>query len=144
MSDGVIIEKPDKSTQKIEGNITIWTAGVKGNPVIGNSCITNTKDRVEVNEFLQIPNYPEVFVLGDCAIANSRDVKHAPTAQLASQMGEYCGESLIQILKGEKLIKPFILQSSGTRFASSAANSTPVKPLPQTIKLKLRGFGLKI
>ena len=44
MSDGVIIEKPDKSTQKIEGNITVWTAGVKGNPVIGNSCITNTKD----------------------------------------------------------------------------------------------------
>lgn len=114
MSDGVIIEKPDKSTQKIEGNITVWTAGVKGNPVIGNSGITNTKDRVEVNEFLQIPNYPEVFVLGDCAIANSRDVKHAPTAQLASQMGEYCGESLIQILKGEKLIKPFIFKNRGT------------------------------
>lgn len=112
--DGVIIEKADKTHQKIMGNITLWTAGVKGNPVIGNSKLENKNDRIVVNEFLQMPNHPEVFVLGDSAIANSRDVIHAPTAQLASQMGEYCGKNLIKILNGKKITEAFHFKNRGT------------------------------
>ena len=61
-----------------------------------------------------MPNNPEVFVIGDCAIANERDIIHAPTAQLASQMGEYCANNLIKLVNNENLDKGFHFIHRGT------------------------------
>lgn len=114
LKDGVIIEKQDGFREKICGNLTIWSAGVRGNPVISLSGIKNKNDRIEVNKFLQIPSNNEVFVVGDSAIATARDIIHAPTAQLASQMGEYCAKRLIKLLSGNDDEKPFAFKNRGT------------------------------
>ncbi|CZE49479.1 NAD(P)/FAD-dependent oxidoreductase [Campylobacter geochelonis] len=112
--DGVVIENADKSTYEIKANTVLWTAGVKGSSVIKDSNLETRASRIEVNEFLQLPGYEDVFVLGDCAIANDRDIIHAPTAQLASQMGEYCGLNLIKLVNGEELKTKFKFKHRGT------------------------------
>ena len=55
-----------------------------------------------------------VFVIGDCAIAVARDVIHAPTAQLAYQMGDYCADAIKRILHEKPLKKPFKFKHRGT------------------------------
>jgi len=55
-----------------------------------------------------------VFVIGDCAIAVARDVIHAPTAQLAYQMGDYCADAIKRILHEKPLEKPFKFKHRGT------------------------------
>lgn len=112
--DGVIIENQNGLRRKIYANTILWSAGVKGNPLISRSNIPNKNNRIEVNKFLQMPNNPEVFVIGDCAIANERDIIHAPTAQLASQMGEYCANNLIKLVNNENLDKGFHFIHRGT------------------------------
>lgn len=111
--DCVVLKDKDRIFT-LEGNTTLWCTGVKGNEVIENSIFKSENSRIRVNEFLQIDGYENIFVIGDCAIATQRDVIHAPTAQLASQMGEYCAYSLIDIFSGKKLVKPFKFIHRGT------------------------------
>lgn len=111
--DCVVVENGNKIFN-VEGNTTLWAAGVKGNEVIENSMFESTSSRILVNEFLQIPHHENIYVVGDCAIANRRDLVHAPTAQLAYQMGEYCANSLIKKLQGKSVSKPFKFIHRGT------------------------------
>lgn len=111
--DGVLIEQ-NGEISKIKANTTLWSAGVKGNKAIKNSNLETKNSRVEVNKFLQMKENPEVFVIGDCAIATQRDIIHAPTAQLASQMGEYCAKNLILLAQGKQLEKGFKFKHRGT------------------------------
>lgn len=111
--DCVVIKDKDR-TFNLEGHTTLWCAGVKGSEVISNSVFKNESSRIRVNEFLQVEDCKNIFVLGDCAIATQRDVIHAPTAQLANQMGEYCAYNLIDIFSQKELTKPFKFIHRGT------------------------------
>lgn len=111
--DGVVIKNDDKIFSLL-ANTTIWTAGVVGNEVVKNSIFESENSRIRVNRFLQIPKYENIFVVGDCAIATQRDIIHAPTAQLANQMGEYVALNLIKILRNEPISEPFKFIHRGT------------------------------
>lgn len=111
--DGVLIEQNGEISQ-IKANTILWSAGVRGNSAIKNSNLETKDSRVVVNEFLQMPENPEVFVIGDCAIATQRDIIHAPTAQLASQMGEYCAYNLMLLTENKTLEKGFKFKHRGT------------------------------
>ena len=113
LKDGVIVKTKEKN-EKISANIVVWSAGVLGNALLENSGISDKNSRISVNEFLQMPDKPEVFVIGDSAIANERDIIHAPTAQLASQMGEYCAKNLIKISQNKPLSEKFHFIHRGT------------------------------
>lgn len=110
----VFIKSEDENVEVIYGNTIVWSAGVKGSPVISNSELKNNNDRICVNEFLQTIERDDVFVVGDCAIANNRDLIHAPTAQIASQMGEYCAYNLLKLTSEKILDKPFEFIHRGT------------------------------
>lgn len=114
--NAVIIKSADsrQSTAKIRANTTIWCAGVRGNEVIGASAFQSRNDRIKVNEFLRLPSDERVFVIGDCALAVERDIIHAPTAQLANQMGEFVALRLIDLINGKALKKPFKFHHKGT------------------------------
>lgn len=112
-NNGVLVKNED-STIQINANTTIWCAGVKGNEVIGASGFESHNDRIKVNEFLQIPNMENIFVIGDCAVATQRDIIHAPTAQLANQMGEYVAFRLIDLVCGRTIKVPFRFNHRGT------------------------------
>ena len=124
----IIIEK--QATQsEIDADVIIWTAGVKGNPVIESSPLFGStilaRSRVEVDEFLrpkesakqdctqnspqevQNPSVlPNVFVLGDCASFRNEPSERffPPTAQLAREQGKYLAQ-VFQILLKKKTQK---------------------------------------
>lgn len=111
--DGAIIKCGD-CVSKISAHTTIWCAGVKGNEVIGASEFESHNERIKVNEFLQIPRAEHIFVIGDCAIATQRDIIHAPTAQLANQMGEFVAFRLIDLARGKQITTAFRFSHKGT------------------------------
>ena len=52
--------------------------------------------------------------MGDCAIATDKDAIHAPTAQLAAQMGDYIAELLCAKLGNKPFNKSFKFNHRGT------------------------------
>lgn len=93
------------SSRNIESKVVLWAAGVKGN--FANSFLSvkkniefDKKGRVLVNKDLTIPNYEEVYVVGD--FASLSDQKNTPlpgTAPVAMQQGTFVAKNI----KGESL-----------------------------------------
>jgi NADH:ubiquinone reductase (H+-translocating) len=62
----------------------VWTAGIQANRIVREMEVEkDSSGRVVLNEYHQIPNYENAFVVGDCA-----SLPHAPSAQLAEEQGE--------------------------------------------------------
>src|SRR5690625_463024 len=68
----------------------IWTGGVRGSEVVEAALTTNARGRAVVNEFLQSVDAPDIYVVGDCALALHPETGHpvAPTAQNAIRSEE--------------------------------------------------------
>lgn len=99
--DGVVIVREGKE-EKIFANTILWSAGVKGNDSIEYfSKMTSHKGRLKVDSQLKSEDYSNIYVVGDCAIYAQREVVYVPTAQLATQMGEYVGNLLADIAEGK-------------------------------------------
>jgi NADH:ubiquinone reductase (H+-translocating) len=130
-----------KDGQKIIANTFVWTGGVQGNPLIGESGLEVNRGRATVNEFLQSTSHKDVFVAGDSAVVFAEDGRpYPPTAQIAWQMGELIGYNLYAYLK-DKSFESFSPINSGTLaslgrkdgVAIVGASSTPLKGLPATL-----------
>lgn len=114
LSEGCVLS----TGEKIRADTVIWTAGVRANPVI--EALPVGKDhlgRVKVNNHLQLPDHPEVYVLGDCAHFEDAASGHAlpPTAQVAIQQARVVAINLARRLQG----KPPIHSSTDTKGISS-------------------------
>jgi NADH dehydrogenase len=83
----------------------IWTAGVAPPPIIAALPCELTKGRVRVDEFLQVPGFPNVWAVGDCA--SVPDFKtgqpQPPTAQHGMRQGRHAAENLEAILTGKPM-----------------------------------------
>lgn len=119
--DSVIVDRAG-SKEEIKASVVIWTAGVKGNPVIENSpFFTSQRSRVEINDYLQPINQENqedmknIFVLGDCcALKNTATGRfYPPTAQLAMQEGMYLAKVIQDHFKNKANIKPFAYHPQG-------------------------------
>jgi len=54
--------------QRIPTHTLMWTAGVTAHPVVaGLPCEKDRNGRILVNEYFEVPGYPGVYALGDCA-----------------------------------------------------------------------------
>ncbi|WP_438496677.1 NAD(P)/FAD-dependent oxidoreductase [Paenibacillus sp. IHBB 3054] len=130
-----------KDGQKIVANTFVWTGGVQGNPLIGESGLEVNRGRATVNEFLQSTSHPDVFVAGDSAVVFAPDGRpYPPTAQIAWQMGELIGYNLYAHLNNKSLdtfspVNSGTLASLGRKdgVAIIGGNSTPLKGLPATM-----------
>lgn len=83
--------------EAIEGDVTVWTAGIQ--PVKAVQQLELSKDRggrLIVGEYYQLPDYPEVYVLGDCA-----SLPFAPSAQAAGAQGEQVAQVLQALWRNE-------------------------------------------
>jgi NADH dehydrogenase len=59
--------------------------------------------RVPVNPDLTIASHPEIFVIGDCALAKGKDGKPLPgLAPVAKQQGEHVGRLLTMLSRDQK------------------------------------------
>lgn len=69
----------------IQTRTLIWTAGVTPVDIIKNSVFKTSKGGIIVNEFLEVPDFPGVFAIGDCCnLINPQTQRpYPPTAQNA-------------------------------------------------------------
>lgn len=130
-----------KDGQQIIANTFVWTGGVQGNPLVGESGLEVNRGRATVNEFLQSTSHNDVFVAGDSAVLFAPDGRpYPPTAQIAWQMGELIGYNLFAHLNNKSCnvfnpINSGTLASLGRKdgVAIVGGNSTPLKGLPATL-----------
>jgi NADH dehydrogenase len=87
----------------------IWTGGIRISDLIRRSgAETGPQGRVVVNEFLRVKHYPEVFAIGDNALAiNPHNDEVVPTAaQFALQQGYLTADNLNRLIDARAL-KPY-------------------------------------
>jgi NADH:ubiquinone reductase (H+-translocating) len=72
------------------------------------------RGRLCVNEFLEVPDWPGVWALGDCALVPDRQTGQfcPPTAQHALREGKVLAENLIATIRGGQK-KPFVFKTIG-------------------------------
>jgi NADH:quinone reductase (non-electrogenic) len=92
----------------------IWTAGTSPNPLLAALPCTKERGRVVVNEYMEVPEWPGVWALGDCALVPDRKTGtyYPPTAQHALREGKVLAHNITATLRGGQK-KPFIFKTLG-------------------------------
>jgi NADH dehydrogenase len=110
--EGLTIEA-DKRTDSIAAKTVVWAGGIAASP-LGKTLASRTHTetdkggRVKVNPDLTIPNYPDIYVIGDLASAMDRKGKLLPgLAQVAMQGGAYAAKGILRKVKGQSELPPF-------------------------------------
>lgn len=101
---------------KIETHTAIWAAGTSPQPVIASLPCADPKGRIEVNEYMEVPGYPGVWALGDCAVIPDPHTgkPYPPTAQHATREGKRAAHNVAAAINGkEGDRRPFIYQTQG-------------------------------
>jgi NADH:ubiquinone reductase (H+-translocating) len=98
----------------IETEALIWTAGTSPNPVLQGLPCEKEHGRLKVDEKLQVPHWPGVWALGDCALIPDRNTGNyqPPTAQHALREGKTLAHNLIASVEGGAM-KPFSFSTIG-------------------------------
>jgi NADH:ubiquinone reductase (H+-translocating) len=111
-SNGVTYKRGD-ATEKLVAKTVLWAGGVMTTS-FGKTLAERTKaetdhsGRIKVLPDLTIPNYRDIFVVGDLAAAERKDGKPLPgVAQVAIQGGTYAAKTILARLKGQKDSPPF-------------------------------------
>lgn len=90
--------------KSIPAEITIWAAGVKGEPAMKLLALPEDGIRITVDKTLQVSNYPYVFAIGDIAGAKGRDGNFLPmVAPVAIQQARFVAKQIGRIIKNEPL-----------------------------------------
>jgi len=129
--DGVSI-----GAERIESRTVVWAAGVMASPA-GNwlGVETDRAGRTKVLPDLSVAGHPDIFVIGDTALATGEDGKPLPgVAPVAKQQGQYVADLLIARQKG-KAAAPFRYRDFG-----SLATIGRKRAIVQMSRFKLNGF----
>lgn len=104
-----------EDNELIKAGTIIWTGGVKGSSVLGNSGFELTKGKVNVDSDLRMSGEENIFVIGDCSWVwdHNADRPYPPTAQLAMQEADVVAANLVALLNNEPLTD-FVFKSKGT------------------------------
>lgn len=94
--------------ERIESRCVIWAAGVQSSPVARwLMAPMDRASRTIVDSTLRASNNDNIFVIGDCALANGADGKPLPgVAPVAKQQGEHAARSIVALLR-RRAPKPF-------------------------------------
>jgi len=98
----------------VESSTLIWTAGTSPHPILQTLPCESDKGRIVVNEYMEVPGWPGVWALGDCAIVPDPKTgkTYPPTAQHALREGKVLGQNIISSIRGGKK-KPFVFSILG-------------------------------
>ena len=88
----------------VPSEITIWAAGVKGEPSINNLTLPVVNNRLDVDPTLQVKNYPHIWAIGDISGALGSDGRPLPmVAPVAMQQGRFVAAQIKRLLKSQEL-----------------------------------------
>jgi len=111
-SDSVSYKHGD-TTDKLEAKTILWTGGVNATEfgrrlAERTHAETDRAGRIKVLPDLTIPNFSDIFVVGDLAYALDKEGKPLPgVAQVAIQGGRYAAKVILARLAREKAPPPF-------------------------------------
>jgi NADH dehydrogenase len=118
--------------------LLIWTAGIHAPPLIAKLPVGHGPGgRIEVNRDLQIPAYPEVYVLGD--LTYCKDALWPQNAPFARQSGIFAARAVLHAALGVGSRPRFHYRDIGTMVALGPMNA--VVYLPWLGRFGIRGFG---
>jgi len=101
--------------QTIATSTVIWVAGVKPVAVVESLPFEKAKGgRIIVNQYLEVPESPGVYVLGDCAysLQENGSVPYPPTQQVAGRQGPACARNIVRAMRGQEQ-RPFRYKFKG-------------------------------
>ena len=109
---GGVTYKSGDTVEKMAARTVLWAGGVAITE-FGKRLAERTKSqtdragRIPVTEQLTIPNYPDIFVIGDLALAKEKEKQLPGVAQVAIQGGAYAGRVIRARLAGKPEPKAF-------------------------------------
>jgi NADH:ubiquinone reductase (H+-translocating) len=88
---------------KIPSRMLIWTAGITPSPLVSSLPCATLRGRIVANECLQVPDWPGVWALGDCALVPdplNPGKYYPPTAQHATRQAAVLARNLLATIEG--------------------------------------------
>jgi len=93
-----------KNGDSIASEITIWAAGVKGEPAGAILNLPLVSTRIDVDKTLQVKNYPGIFAIGDISGFVGKDGGFLPmVAPVAMQQGRFIAKQIKRLANGQAL-----------------------------------------
>ena len=93
-----------KGAAAIPSEVTIWAAGVKGEPTGGLLNLPLEGTRISVAQNLQVNHYPHIWAIGDISSAKGADGRFLPmVAPVAMQQGRWVAKQIMRAARGQDL-----------------------------------------
>jgi NADH dehydrogenase len=101
--------------EPLPASTLVWTAGTIPNLLLADLPCAKERNRIVVNQFLRVPDWPCVWAVGDCAHvpdARNQGKSHPPTAQHAIREGMLVAHNIAAALSNRPL-KVFSFKTIG-------------------------------
>ncbi|GAA3015973.1 NAD(P)/FAD-dependent oxidoreductase [Tetragenococcus solitarius] len=139
-----VIYSNDDQDKELEAATIIWTTGVSGSHVIGESGFSEKRGRVMVNDDLTDPDHENIYIIGDVSAVMDKESNrpYPTTGQISLQMGEHAAKNIERQVKGEPK-QDFTFKnlgsvaSIGNTHAFGYVGSTGVKGYPASFMKKM-------
>ena len=93
-----------KGGNALPSEVTVWAAGVKGEPAGGELNLPLINTRIDVDQTLQVKHYPHVFAIGDIAGFVGENGRFLPmVAPVAMQQGRFVAKQIKRLAQGQPL-----------------------------------------
>jgi NADH dehydrogenase len=103
-----------KTGEPIPAEVTIWAAGVKGEPTAGLLNLPIVGTRIDTDENLEVNHYPNIWAIGDINGSKGKDGRFYPmVAPVALQQGKWVAQQILRKHEG-KALKPFKYRDKGS------------------------------
>lgn len=103
-----------KAGEPIPAEVTIWAAGVKGEPTAAALNLPIVGSRIASGPTLQVDNYPHVWAVGDISGTLAPDGRFYPmVAPVAMQQGKFVAQQILDLAAGKPL-KTFKYKDKGS------------------------------
>jgi NADH dehydrogenase len=92
--------------RSISAATVIWATGIRATDVVSKSKTDHGKGgSITVNEFLQVPSHPDVFAIGDNALAKSKNGPVPALAAAAMQEGHTAAMNILRMLQNKSPLR---------------------------------------
>jgi NADH dehydrogenase len=103
-----------KDGEPIPAEVTVWAAGVKGEPTASALNLPIAGTRIASGPTLQADNYPHIWAIGDISGALAPDGRFYPmVAPVALQQGKFVAQQILNLAAGKPL-KEFKYRDKGS------------------------------
>jgi NADH:ubiquinone reductase (H+-translocating) len=101
-ADAVVVEdRRNRRTEVIATRTTIATVPAGPHPLLTSLPFPQDKGRIVVNQQTEVPDWPGVWALGDCAAIKQVDGQMSPpTAQHALRQAKTCAQNIVASFRG--------------------------------------------